>query len=254
MKRASNLKDSIMMPPPKARPKSRSDTSEELRRNLLETVTNSSENYALHEKFHKFFKEMEELDKKNDDDLSVTKSINSLNYQLHSSLQNQTNSIQSPSSQKEKPNNASFNFNLVNYNYNYTCSEEDENTESITSLEKLKKNLTGINSNTGKNANASVSTIHQLFKVFKKLPIPKDNKEIKYFVNNIFTYINDHEYDSNMQLLKIKLQTRFNDFKNKGLKVDYFKECLEKMQKELISRICMLTEEDKKIENGLINF
>jgi hypothetical protein len=52
-------------------------------------------------------------------------------------------------------------------------------------------------------------------------------------------------------MLKMKLQTRYNDYKNKGLKIEYFKNSLMKMQSELISRICMVNEGDKKIENGI---
>jgi len=82
MKRNANIKDSIMMPPPKARPKSRSDTSEELRRNLTESITNVSDNSALQEEFHKFFKENEELEMRKIDceELSISKSNSSCNF------------------------------------------------------------------------------------------------------------------------------------------------------------------------------
>jgi len=53
--------------------------------------------------------------------------------------------------------------------------------------------------------------------------------------------------------IKIKTQTRYNDFKNKGLKTEYFKNNLVKMQNELISRICMVSEGEKKIEEGSFN-
>ena len=149
MKRPANIKDSIMMPPPKARTKSRSDTSEELRRNLIETITNASENSALQEEFHKFFKEMEELEpKKNDDESSVSTSslvfekVNSSSLNNCTLLQTNNNTQSSQYQNFPHPKN-SFNFNLVHYNYNYTNSSDDEeNTESVISLEKLRKNLT----------------------------------------------------------------------------------------------------------------
>jgi hypothetical protein len=258
MKRVINIKDSIMMPPPKARPKSRSDTSEELKRNLIETFTNTSDNSALQEGLQKFCKEMEELDnisKKNDDELSNTGS-------LHNSLYCYNNFINGShcshnhncynNENKETSNNLKFNF--VNYHYNSIGSDDEENTESRYSVEKLKKNMSSI-SQEGKSSNikedfSSVkSKITQLFKPFKKLPPPNTKSEIKAYVNNICSYINQHEFDTSLSNLKIRLQTRFNDFKNQGLKEEYFKDCLEKMQGEVISRICMMSD-FKKIEDG----
>ena len=149
MKRPANIKDSIMMPPPKARPMSRSDTSEELRRNLIETITNASENSALQEEFHKFFKEMEEFEpKKNDDELSLSTSSFIFEKANSGSQQNfilpqTSNNNHTPQGQSSPHVKNFFNFNLVHYNYNYThTSDDEENTESVVSLEKLKKNLT----------------------------------------------------------------------------------------------------------------
>jgi hypothetical protein len=274
MKRVSNIKDSIMMPPPKARPKSRSDTSEELRRNLIETVTNISENSMLHDEFHKFFRETEELEVReikeirDNEQLSVSKSTSSVNLEKTSphvtlfnclrdnckEMSNCTCSFLNTSNKSisESKNKNSFNFNLINYNYNYTMlSDEDENTES--SVEKLRMNLTeecngvkSLNSISNKNNIMKLN----IYKRYLKLPAPKDRKEIKVFVANILKYINDHEFDSTLSILKIKIQTRDNDYKNKGLKFEYYRDSLVKMQNELLSRVCMINEGDKKIENG----
>lgn len=290
MKRSTNIKDSIMMPPPKARPKSRSDTSEELRKNLTESITNISDNNsALQEEFHKFFKE-------NDDELSISKSSSSnyfdrLNNIALNSIPNQhlvciCNSNPSSANNNVQPisqcqaclinnnhnnnnNNGmaaknSFNFNLVNYNYNYTnFSDDEENVESLVSLEKLRRNLIeekvnesknnlhNTQHNSGNNSNENLNKIN-LYKNFSKLPPPKNKKEVRMFVNNMMSYICHHEFDSNLLILKIKIQTRDNDYKNKGLKFDYFSDCLGKMQRELITRICMFHEEDKKVDNGKI--
>jgi hypothetical protein len=268
MKRSANIKDLIMMPPPKARPKSRSDTSEELRKNLTESITNISDNSALQEEIQKFFKENEELEqRKNDDELSISKSNSSDKLHLSSTnfinnqncrcfykdICNSSNNLafankqmvikckmcnQSSKNIKENFKNA-FNFNLINYNYNYTqISDEEENLESF---ENLKRNLIkrGDVLNQGSNKN---------FLCFSTLPPPKNKKEIKIFVNNLLQYISQHEFDSPLLVLKIKIQTRDNDFKNKGLKIEYYRDSLVKMQKELVSRICMFHEEKEKIE------
>jgi hypothetical protein len=270
MKRSANIKDLIMMPPPKARPKSRSDTSEELRKNLTESITNISDNSALQEEIQKFFKENEELEqRKNDDELSISKSNSSDKIQLLPSYL--MNSPNCRCLTKEIPNSSnnlayankqillkckscnhssqyiqdnlknSFNFNLINYNYNYTQISDEE--ESLESFENLKRNLIirgdGINQVSNKN-----------FSGFSTLPPPKNKKEIKIFVNNLLQYISLHEFDSPLLVLKIKIQTRDNDFKNKGLKIEYYRESLIKMQKELVSRICMFHEEKEKIEQG----
>jgi hypothetical protein len=250
MKRVTNIKDSIMMPPPKARPKSRSDTSEELRRNLVETGVNIHENNLLQDEFQKFAREMEELDSKSkrmDDEWSISKSTSSYNY-FERGLNNNLHSIQSPSSFSQNTNlydtnknPNSFNFNLVNYNYNYISNDEEENFESKLFIEKLKKNLASTTSNTGWNQSRE-------YKKYQKMQSPKDSVEIRIFADNLIEYLNDHEFDPQLSHLKIKLQTRFNDFKNKGLKEDYFKDSLIKMQRELLSRICMVGRGEDKIE------
>jgi DNA-directed RNA polymerase subunit F len=233
MKRADKLKDSIMMPPPRARAKSHSDTSEELRKNLIETITNISENSALQDELQRYFKEFEEPDPKKAEE-DYTESIcskegnekqTSFNTSICLSCQGFIKSPAYGYNNYSNPN--SFNFNLVNYSYN--GSNDDDIMDN--SLERLKQNLTG-DKNKLKH-----------FKQFKKLPVPNDKREIKAFIENILTYVNQHEFDGSLVILKVKLQTRYNDYKNKALNVEYFKECLNKMQNELISRICMLADE-----------
>lgn len=221
----SRIIDSIKMPPPKARQKSRSDTSDELKRNLIDSITNISDNSAFQEEIH-------------NEELSMSKSTSSFNLDPRS--QNANNIVNSPNAQLSQNEKNDFNFNLTNYNYNYTpCSDEEENT-SRHNYEKLKENL---NSKTSSSRGGAV-------RQFAKLPAPGDKNEIKIFVNNLMSYIAEHESDTSLVVLKIKLQTRYNDYKNKGLKQEYFKEHLVKMQRELISRICMLSEGEKKIENS----
>jgi hypothetical protein len=146
----------------------------------------------------------------------------------------------------------------VHYNYNYTqFSDDEENVESLKSLEKLRRNLIEEKNPSYPPEVSNFSTplkpnnLLYKYKNFSKLPPPKNKKEVKIFVDNLLTYISEHEFDSSMLILKIKIQTRDNDYKNKGLKFDYYRDSLVKMQRELISRICMYNEEDKKVDIGI---
>jgi hypothetical protein len=238
MKRVDKLKDSIMMPPPRARTKSHSDTSEELRKNLIETITNISENSALQEDLQRYFKEIEEPDPKKTEEEYSESICSSVDRQ---GILNSTNicitcqsNIRSPVYGYSNYNpHDSFNFNLINYSYN--GSNDDDIMDN--SLEKLKQGLTDIEERKA------------MYRHFKKLPCPNDRREIKAFIENILAYLGQHEFDSSLLLLKVKLQTRYNDYKNKALNIEYFKKCLNKMQNELISRICMLIDENA-IETG----
>lgn len=192
----SNVKDAILMPPPKAPTKSRSDTSEELRRNLIETAANLHDNSILHEELSKIINREE------------------------------TSSYDSTNKYKNYP---SINFHLIHDNYN-SISDDDLPNDINNRMEKLKNNLAEYDNK-------------KSFIPFKKLSLPNSKRQIKYFVENLIDYLNKYDYDNSLMLLKIKIVTRYNDFKNKGLKQDYFKECLFKMQNELIDKISPQNEE-----------
>jgi len=266
--RKYNIKDSIMMPPPKARPKSHSDTSEELRKNLMDCGGSSScDNSFFQEELQKYFKENEESEvKRIDDELSISKSNESLlnekstNYYKSNNNLHQINSPSMNSLNITNENNFninahasinainarshvnSFNFNMINYLYNdLSLSEnnEENNQEYKKSLEKLKLNLTKDS---------------HFYNKFVNLPTPSNKTEIKIFVENLEKYLSDHLFDNSFRNLQIKLQTRYNDYKNKGLSFEYFKDTLEKMQKELICRIFKQNNAYKKIEFGIKSF
>lgn len=141
-----------------------SDTSDELRRNLIETVNNIEENNHLYEELNKFKKDFE---------------------------------------RKEQDN-----YNNVNTDNN---TSEDE-------LRKLRKDL--INSNTiAHNGNVNI-------RKYIQYPIPVKKSQIKCFVMNFMNYIN---YLMSLPIkikginyMKVKLETRYNDFRNKGLNKEHF--------------------------------
>ena len=73
---------------------------------------------------------------------------------------------------------------------------------------------------------------------------PKNEKDIKDFVNNLLNYINfictqgfDKYKIRNIIALKAKIEVRHCDYISQGLKKEYFIDCLMKMQNELITFI-----------------
>jgi hypothetical protein len=120
-----------------------------------------------------------------------------------------------------------------NNNNNNNCEDELR-----TSLEKLKENLT--NTNTSSSCVNSVCNVKNI-KKFVKYPPPVNKSHIKCFVMNVINYIN-YLMSLSIQIkeinyMKTKLETRYNDFRNKGLNKEYFKKVLIQMQDELILKI-----------------
>jgi hypothetical protein len=86
---------------------------------------------------------------------------------------------------------------------------------------------------------------------------PKNEKDIKEFVNNLLNYINsicnlgfDKYKLRNIIQLKAKIEVRYLDFANQGLKKEYFIDCLMKMQNELIAFICKYNDQLIYDKNG----
>jgi len=251
------IKDSIMMPPPKSRTKSiRSDTSEDLRKNLLanDTLTNVSDNSA-------FLEDLNKLIKENNDELSINrKEVNYISNHTHFARKSSQPSIKQNISLDNKEIHSisedldaknSFKFNFTNYNYSGSNDNVNNSIVSQKCLENLKKNLSS-NLSTIENSESSEikCNTQSPYKCFPILPKPTNVQEIKFFVDNLQIYIKDNDFGSSLLFLKIKLQTRYNDYKNKGLRTSYFKESLIKMQKELISKIYQRYGVNANFENG----
>ena len=86
---------------------------------------------------------------------------------------------------------------------------------------------------------------------------PKNEKDIKDFVNNLLNYINSicslgfEKYKMrNIVALKAKIEVRYLDYNNQGLKKEYFIECLMKMQSELIAFISKYNDQLIYDKNG----
>ena len=86
---------------------------------------------------------------------------------------------------------------------------------------------------------------------------PKNEEEIKEFVDDLLEYINyiiSLKYDKykmrNLIFLKTKIEVRNFDYIKQALKKEYFIDCLMKMQNELIAFICKYNEQLIYDKNG----
>ena len=104
--------------------------------------------------------------------------------------------------------------------------------------------------NSDSNKNENLNNIYNdnnkivLNQKFTEQDQPKSDKEIKDFVNNLLNYINGicsngfEKYKlRNIIALKAKIEVRYFDYINQGLKKEYYIDCLMKMQNELIAFI-----------------
>ena len=211
------------MPPPKPLVRTKYDAIQEFRKNLMETPINAQQNLQLQDELYKIH--------------LMNKDINSQN------IINDNISIY---------NKSLYQFQLKNlYESNSVLSEEDialSSGNNINNIQKLKKNLGAINE----------KEKETLIK-FNKYPSPKNKREIKYFVNNLISYINylssctsskfNEKILDELQILKFKLETRYNDYKNNGLYENYFINALNQQQNELIKKLTEIIQNNKKEEN-----
>ena len=212
-----------LMPPPKPLVRTKYDAIQEFRKNLMETPINAQQNLQLQDELYKIH--------------LMNKDINSQN------IINDNISIY---------NKSLYQFQLKNlYESNSVLSEEDialSSGNNINNIQKLKKNLGAINE----------KEKETLIK-FNKYPSPKNKREIKYFVNNLISYINylssctsskfNEKILDELQILKFKLETRYNDYKNNGLYENYFINALNQQQNELIKKLTEIIQNNKKEEN-----
>ena len=225
---ANRVKELILMPPPKPLTRTKSETSDDLRRNLMENTVYIQDNSILQEELNK---------------------IISLNKENNSSIL----------SNRDETSSYYFNEGNLRFNFskdNYTLLSDDEsniNDFNRNNKEKLKYNLIKQDNNNYIND----------FKKYTKFPKPKCKKEITIFVNNIIGYINyliefysnssikDKEKEiSDLDIIKIRIETRYNDYRNKGLKEDYFISCLSKEQEDFINKISSIN--NSKLEDIII--
>ena len=213
-----------LMPPPKPLIRAKYDAVQEFRKNLMETPINAQQNLQLQDELYKIH--------------LMNKDINSQN------ILNDNISIY---------NKSLYQFQFKNfYDNNTVFSEEDFalncGNNINNNIQKLKKNLSTINEKE-----------KEILIKYNKFPSPKNKREIKYFVNNLISYINylftcpivksNEKLFDELQILKFKLETRYNDYRNNGLYENYFINALNQQQNELIKKLTEITQNNKKEEN-----
>ena len=129
-------------------------------------------------------------------------------------------------------------------------------------------NSINLRKNSECNRNENLNSVYNdsnkivLTQKFTEQEQPKNEKDIKNFVKNLLNYINSicslgfEKYKlRNIIQLKAKIEVRYFDFINQGLKKEYFIDCLMKMQNELIAFISKYNDQliyDKKGNNKSI--
>ena len=152
----------------------------------------------------------------------------------------ENNNQQNKQLQEELKKISLMNGNFSNSIHHETLGEED-NQLSFNNIRKLKTNLIEDD---------------DAFMKFNKFPNPQNKKEIKFFVNNLASYMNyllnsqniKHNLKEELQIMKYKLETRYNDYINQGLYEKYFIEILSETQTKLIKKVSdILKSEDSSI-------
>ena len=221
-------KEGSMLPPRSSIKYSRDSYIKELRKNLIGNPQNIQQNLQLQEELNKIKAMMNNnnslMNIPNNNNINISSSaihvINNLTNNNESEIADFDNAI----------NNNSHN------SHNELNLEEDQlnsSTDLLKDKEKLEKDL--------------------LIK-FDKYPSPRNKAEIKIFFTNLICYINSllsttsiknntKLYDE-LLIFKYKLETRYNDYKNRGLDEKYFINILNQNQEELINKIGIGKKED----------
>ena len=198
--------------------------------------------------------------------------LTSINAKENNYLKEELNKVLIASQSGRNNNNETFIFctefsDTFNIQNNSLLLKEDTNYN----IEKLKINLNSKSSTTSlitKERKESIS----LGKVkseatlkYTKFPPPRTKKEFNLFCNNLLKSINsilNHELKDlkendeklekikdELYILKIQVEVRYNDYKNRGLYEAYFREILMKSQQkftEVFDRICRLLDKEPK--------
>jgi hypothetical protein len=221
-------KEGSMLPPRSSIKYSRDSYIKELRKNLIGNPQNIQQNLQLQEELNKIKAMMNNnnslMNIPNNNNINISSSaihvINNLTNNNESEIADFDNAI----------NNNSHN------SHNELNLEEDQlnsSTDLLKDKEKLEKDL--------------------LIK-FDKYPSPRNKAEIKIFFTNLICYINSLLSTSSIKnntklydellIFKYKLETRYNDYKNRGLDEKYFINILNQNQEELINKIGIGKKED----------
>ena len=220
--------------PPRTIQKNLRDNIKELRRNLTANAQNIQQNLQLQEELNKI-KIMN-----SNNNISNSFSINTMNNTpsvIHV-INNITNNNESEVTD--------FDNGLINNSHNSHNELNLDEDQLNTSTEVLKD---------------KEKDKEKLEIKFDKFPTPKNKAEIKIFFTNLICYVNSllstgsirnntKLYDE-LLIFKYKLETRYNDYRNRGLNEQYFINILNQNQEELINKmgINITNKKDKKEDN-----
>ena len=225
------------MPPPRICIKiSRDSSIKELRKNLTENPQNAIQNLQLQEELTKI-KIM--VNNNNFIMNSINSNINNSSNVIHV-INNLTNNNESELADFDN----GINNNSHNSHNDLNLEEEQLNSSTDAIKEKEKEKLE-----------------KDLQIKFDKYPSPKNKNEIKIFFTNLICCINsllsspciknNNKLYDELLIFKYKLETRYNDYRNRGLDEKYFINILNQNQEELINKIGIgtLSKKDKKDDN-----
>jgi len=220
-------KEGSMLPPRTSIKYSKDSSIKELRKNLKGNPQNIQQNLQLQEELNKIKTMM-------NNNNSQISNVNNNNINNSSSMIHVINNLINNESEIADFDNG-INNNIHN-SHNESNLEEDplnSSTDLLKDKEKFEKDL-------------------QI--KFDKYPSPRNKAEIKIFFTNLICYINSllsttsiknntKLYDE-LLIFKYKLETRYNDYKNRGLDEKYFINILNQNQEELINKIGIGKKED----------
>lgn len=233
------IKDQILMPPPKTISSSaykNENNPEDFRRDLKETPFNSSLNYDLYKSIFKEHKE----------------DIEWRNMQLPDFLKkyNYDEKMPMPKLLVKNFKKSSNSVNLINMNSNNLTMSSGLETLSTSNLTNNishkylgdKENLRmSINTNnmskscsiaSSKNV-ISIETSNDIIDIMSKKALTSSPEEISSFVSRLKKILSKFNYQEFM-LFKIELETRNRDYLNKALNQEYFKDCLLNLQNKIL--------------------
>ena len=221
-------KEGTMLPPRTSIKYSKDSSIKELRKNIKGNPQNIQQNLQLQEELNKIKTMM-------NNNNSPISNVNNNNINNSSSMIHVINNLINNNESEIADFDNGINNNIHN-SHNESNLEEDplnSSTDLLKDKEKFEKDL-------------------QI--KFDKYPSPRNKAEIKIFFTNLICYINSllsttsiknntKLYDE-LLIFKYKLETRYNDYKNRGLDEKYFINILNQNQEELINKIGIGKKED----------
>ena len=221
-------KEGSMLPPRTSIKYSKDSSIKELRKNLKGNPQNIQQNLQLQEELNKIKTMM-------NNNNSPISNVNNNNINNSSSMIHVINNLINNNESEIADFDNGINNNIHN-SHNESNLEEDplnSSTDLLKDKEKFEKDL-------------------QI--KFDKYPSPRNKAEIKIFFTNLICYINsllsttsiknNTKLYEELLIFKYKLETRYNDYKNRGLDEKYFINILNQNQEELINKIGIGKKED----------